>query len=95
MATVLPIVPIPQAVFPGNWTMADLQDHVGGVPPERIRVVPPPGYATEEDVIEIAAQQGRLCELEDGVLVEKPMGWYESMVAGFILTKFNVFFGNA
>ncbi len=37
-----------QASFPADWTLADLQDHLGGVPLERIRMVPPPGYATEE-----------------------------------------------
>jgi Uma2 family endonuclease len=37
--------------------------------------------ATERDVIEVAAREKRLCELIDGVLVEKAMGFYESRLA--------------
>jgi len=73
-----------QAEFPSNWTVADLQRHLGGIPLERILVVPPPGYATEEDVIRLDRLEGRLCELQDGILVEKAMGWYESMIAMMI-----------
>lgn len=73
-----------QGQFPADWTLADLQRHLGGIPLERIRLCPTPGYATEADVLEIEAREDRLCELEDGVLVEKPMGWYESMIAMLI-----------
>ncbi len=67
--------------FPPDWNLADLQQHLGGIPPERIRLFRPLGYATEDDVLKIDAQEGRRCELEFGVLVEKPMGWYESAIA--------------
>ncbi len=77
--------------FPANWNLADLQEHSCGIPLERIRLVPPPGCATEEDVIQIEAHEDRLCELEDGILVEKPTGWYESMLAGIIITEISVF----
>ncbi len=77
--------------WPSDWSLADLQRHLGGIPAERIRLVPPPGYATEEDVLEIEAREDRLYELEDGVLVEKPMGWYEAIVALLIGTKLNVY----
>ena len=77
--------------LPAHWTLADLQEHLGGIPLARIRLVPPPGYATEEDVSAIEAREDRLCELVDGVLVEKPIGWYESILAGLILTKLNVY----
>lgn len=80
-----------QAHFPSNWSLADLQRHLGGIPLERIRLVPPPGYATEEDVLQIEAHEDRLCELQEGILVEKPMGWYESLLAGLILTRLNVY----
>jgi Uma2 family endonuclease len=53
------------------------------VPPERILLRPPPGKATEEDVI----KSRRICELIDGVLVEKAMGYYESRL-GFVLGFF-------
>jgi Uma2 family endonuclease len=73
-----------QASFPADWTLANLQEHLGGVPFERIRMVPPPGYATEEHVLCIQEQTGGLCELQDGILVEKAMGWYESFLAMII-----------
>ena len=66
-------------------TLADLLERLGRVPLERIRFRPPPGTATELDVLEIAARENRLCELVDGVLVEKPMGYGESILAGVIL----------
>jgi Uma2 family endonuclease len=71
--------------------MADLQKHLGGVPAKRIRLFPPPGTATEEDALSIADHEDRLCELVDGILVEKTMATYESMVAlmlGVILQSY-------
>jgi Uma2 family endonuclease len=62
-------------------TLADLLDRLGSIPPERVRLRPPCGTATEHDVIEADAHEDRLCELVDGTLVEKPMGWYESRLA--------------
>ena len=56
--------------------VAELIQHLG-VPPERIRMRPLPGTATEEDVI----MTRPLCELIDGVLVEKAMGFWESRLA--------------
>jgi Uma2 family endonuclease len=61
-------------------TMEDLMERLGDVPLSRIRLKPPPGTATEKDVIEAEAR-GLLCELVDGVLVEKGMGYYESVLA--------------
>jgi hypothetical protein len=55
-------------------TLADLLDRLGGVSADRVRYYPLPGTATVADVIEIHAREKRLCELVDGVLVEKPMG---------------------
>ena len=96
MATVasIPVTPGPltlQSPLPAEWSFADLQEHLGGVPAERIRLFPPPGYATEEDVIQAAEREGRLCELGDGILVEKPIGWYESLLAVLIISELNTF----
>src|SRR3954467_9522345 len=66
---------------PPRRTMADLLEQLGDVPLHRVLAVPAPGTATEQDVIDIEAREKRLCELVDGVLVEKPMGFYESRVA--------------
>ena len=42
---------------------------------------PLPGTATESDVTRLDAHENRLCELVDGILVEKPLGLRESVVA--------------
>jgi len=62
-------------------TLADLQRRLGGIPLERIWFHPAPGTATEKDVIEAEARENRLCELVDGTLVEKTMGFEESRLA--------------
>jgi Putative restriction endonuclease len=67
-------------------TLADLLEQLGGIVPERVRFRPPPGTATEKDVLEVEAHEDRLCELVDGVLVEKAMGWRESLLASFLIT---------
>jgi Uma2 family endonuclease len=72
-------------------TLGDLLDRLGGVSPDRVRFYPLPGTATEQDVVEIEAHEDRLCELVEGVLVEKPMGFQESLLAGIILTLLNNF----
>jgi Uma2 family endonuclease len=71
--------------LPADWTLADLQRHLGGIPLERIRIYPPPGMATEADVIAVGDQEDRLCELIDGILVEKTMGHFESLLAGIVI----------
>ena len=70
--------------IPAEWTLADLHERLGGIPLERIRLVPPLGTATEEDVLQSKRRFGRICELIDGVLVEKTMGWFESRLAVII-----------
>jgi Uma2 family endonuclease len=72
MATVLTRAPID--------TLADLLERLG-VPAKRVRYCPAPGTATEADVLRNERRENRLCELVDGVLVEKPMGYSESLLA--------------
>jgi Uma2 family endonuclease len=62
-------------------TLAELLHRLGDIPPERVRFSPLPGTATVADVLQIEAHEDRLCELVDGVLVEKPMGFTESRIA--------------
>ena len=79
------------AVSTSDMTVADLVERFGPIPVGRIRTDPPPGTATEQDVIDIEARESRLCELVDGVLVEKTVGYYESYLAmeiGSILREF-------
>lgn len=65
-------------------TFADVQAAVGDIPSERIRIHPTPGNATEEDVLRIYQHEKCLCELIDGVLVEKPVGAYEAYLATWL-----------
>jgi Uma2 family endonuclease len=75
-----------------DWvTAADLLERLGGIAPERLRLRPAPGTATEKDLLDIHRRERRLYELVDGVLVEKAMGFPESTVAlwlGFLLENF-------
>ena len=92
MATVAQPETVPrQTRLPTDWTVADLQRHLGGVSAQRIRLYPQPGMATENDILHIDDREDRLCELVDGVLVEKVTGSYESLLAGLILTELNLF----
>ena len=65
-------------------TIADLVEQLGGIEPKRIRANPPPGTATEKDVLSIHDHEGRLYELINGVLVEKATGHQESRLAFWI-----------
>ena len=79
------------AVSTKDMTVGDLLELFGPIPANRIRTNPPPGTATEQDVIDIEARESRLCELVDGVLVEKTVGYYESYLAmrlGHFLIEF-------
>ncbi|HEY7153707.1 MAG TPA: Uma2 family endonuclease [Gemmataceae bacterium] len=72
--------------------LAELMERLGGVPLERIRMQPPPGTAKEKDVLAAERKpRKRLCELIDGVLVEKAMGIRESILAAFLSHLINDF----
>jgi Uma2 family endonuclease len=71
-------------------TLAELVEWLGGIPLDRIRFHPAPGTATEDDVIAaLEAPRKRICELIDGVLVEKAMGYRESVLASLIIELLN------
>jgi len=75
-------------------TLADLLEQLGGVAPSRVRCLPPPGLATEADVLALrSSPERRLYELVDGVLVEKAMGFRESYLAGVLVTMLSNFVG--
>jgi Uma2 family endonuclease len=75
-----------------RWeTIAELLAQLGGISPQRVRLKPPPGKATEADLIKLNAHTDHLYELVDGTLVEKVMGYPESSVAGelfYLLRRF-------
>jgi Uma2 family endonuclease len=72
-----------------DLTVADLLHRLGGISARRVHLVPTPGTATEQDVIKVHDRTNRLCELVEGVLVEKVMGFDESvfslLLAGALL----------
>ena len=72
-------------------TLADLLDKLGGVPLDRVRFQPSPGTAVVQDVIDVERQEGKLCELVHGVLVEKTMGYNESSLAVLLAGLLNTF----
>lgn len=61
-------------------------ESLGSVPMDRIVFDPPPGSATEKDVLRLDDHEDRICELVDGTLVEKTMG-YEESALGFELGR--------
>jgi Uma2 family endonuclease len=72
----------PETIAPPDIkTLADLRQRLGGIPLERIWFHPAPGTATEKDVIDAEVRENRLCELVDGTLVEKAIGFDESRLA--------------
>jgi Uma2 family endonuclease len=83
--------PVVSSLLPANWTVADVVASLGGIPLDRIRVVPPFGTATEKDVLEVERQTGCPCELIDGTLVEKTVGYYESFLAVRIICLLQAF----
>jgi Uma2 family endonuclease len=73
-------------------TLADLWERLGRVPLDRIRFHPAPGTATEADVlVALEAPRKRICELIDGVLVEKAMGFREARLAAIIIRLLDTF----
>ncbi len=76
---------------PTTWTAADLVDRFGAMPLHRICFDPFPGTATEQDVIDFEQRENRLFELVDGILVEKTMGFPESILAIVLTTALRNF----
>ena len=72
-------------------SLADVLARLGDIPSSRVRWRPYPGTATVQDVVNIRNREKRLFELVEGVLVEKTMGWRESLVAMEIVKLLAVF----
>jgi len=60
--------------------MADVQAHLGGIPLDRIFIHPPIGTGTDEDVVHAKSRLNWICELVDGILVGKTMGFAKSLL---------------
>ena len=75
---------------PAPPTVADMLARLG-VPPERIRMRPLPGTATERDLVKASREGPGILELVDGTLVEKAVGFESALLAmylGHLLTQF-------
>jgi Uma2 family endonuclease len=75
---------LPPAPVSG-YTARDLVDRFGPIPLARICFDPFPGTATEQDVLELHEKTDRLFELVDGILVEKTVGFQESVLAAALI----------
>lgn len=65
--------------------LGQLLNQLGDVPPDRVRLDPPPGHATKRDLLKLLDRDNILCELVDGTLVEKAVGQVESVLAGWLI----------
>jgi Uma2 family endonuclease len=72
-------------------TVQDLIDRLGGISPCRILMDPPPGQATEADLLKAERCYHRLYELVDGTLVEKGIGYQESLLAAALAAALRAF----
>jgi Uma2 family endonuclease len=72
-------------------TAAELVQRLGNIPLERICFTPPPGRATERDLLAAMRRSDCLYELVDGTLVEKAVGLSESMIAALVCCKIGTF----
>src|SRR4051812_26744567 len=75
----------------GWLTLADVLHDLGDISPERIRMRPAPGRATEADLIRIRTHEKRLYELVYGVLVEKGMGAAQSCITSILCCRVGTF----
>jgi Uma2 family endonuclease len=71
--------------------IADVLQRFRDYPLERVRLHPIPGTATEQDVLDVERTEGKLCELIDGTLVEKAMGFRESAIGARLIVRIGNF----
>jgi Uma2 family endonuclease len=95
MATAAVVTPkAPVAIVTTKFpTLADVQARVGHVPDSRILSFPAPGTATEQDLLNPSITRDGGCELVDGILVEKPMGFRSDYIAAWIGHLIMLFLG--
>ena len=90
-AAIVPPAPtaVPPAVPPRPPARFDngreWMDSLGDVPLSRVIFDPWPGTATEQDLLRYVEVDKRLCELIDGTLVEKPVGFDESRIGSNLI----------
>ena len=75
-------------------TVGDLLDRLGGIPARRVLMHPTPGTATEADLLKVLDGNERLCELVEGTLVEKAVGFQETWLTAALITELFLFVKN-
>ena len=79
---------VSNAAVAEKWS--DILAELGGIPAKRVLREPKPGRATIDDLMKTNSNGG-LCELVDGTLVEKAMGWRESLIAAVLIEALGAF----
>jgi len=64
--------------------VSDLLEFLGDIPADRVRLVPPPGTATRDDLIAIQSRDDGRYELINGTIVRQPVGYNAHYLAGLI-----------
>ena len=85
MASVTKPGPTPSPRVTPFKTLGEVIKQLGGISANRVRMSPVPGTATERDLIRHNDHHDPICELIDGVLVEKVMGQEESRLAALLI----------
>jgi Uma2 family endonuclease len=66
-------------------TLADLLERLGGIGPERVVLRPPPGMASEADLVWLLDHGNWLYELVDGTLVAKVLSCPDSALTAWLV----------
>lgn len=73
-------------------TLQDVLDYLGGVPADRVHLFPWPGTATQRDMIRPPTEPKKaICELIDGILVEKAVGFDSSRLATVLTIQIGIY----
>ncbi len=73
-------------------TLQDVLDYVGGVPADRVHLFPWPGTATQRDMFHPPTEPKKaICELVDGILVEKAVEYGDSRFTIVLAYKIGVY----
>ena len=72
-------------------TIGEVQQRLGDVPVTRILSFPAPGTATIQDLLDSTVTGGRICELVEGILVEKAMGYRADSVGTRLILLLGAF----
>ena len=70
--------------------LSDILEELGGIAASRVRSEPALGKATIADLIRVHVE-GCLCELVDGILVQKACGWKESLIVAALIQRLRQF----